>query len=122
MRRGGNMPNQVSTGPTNSMHLYRVLEDEYINLYGPLPPEYPWLFLQSHIKDRKSLIKKIKEPTRKLDEYLKNELNAFFDRQVHTLELEIPESIKGKLDELTEHQNRGEYAPDSDDAKKLAQK
>ncbi|HET6975545.1 MAG TPA: patatin-like phospholipase family protein [Pyrinomonadaceae bacterium] len=76
------MPNQVFTESNNSIHLYRVLEDEYINLYGPLPDEYPWLFLQSHIKDRPCLIAAIKKEKTPLNTYLKQKLDCYFEKQI----------------------------------------
>jgi hypothetical protein len=85
------------------MHLYRVLEDEYIHLYGPLPAEYPWLFLQSHIKDRKNLIKKIKgeeKEGRLLDKYVKQQLYDFVDKRVKKEQLKLPKFIKEKITEL----------------------
>jgi hypothetical protein len=76
------MSNQVLNESNNSVHLYRVLEDEYINLYGPLPDEYPWLFLQSHIKDRPGLISEIKQEKTPLNAYLKRKLDCFFEKQI----------------------------------------
>jgi hypothetical protein len=83
------MPNQVFTDSNNSVHLYRVLEDEYISLYGPLPDEYPWLFLQSHIKDRSGLIHKIKNGNRAVDIYLKDKLDAHCSKQVKKTEAKL---------------------------------
>ena len=85
------MSNQASTDPASSIHLYRVLEDEYINLYGPLPAEYPWLFLQSHIKDRRSLIAKIKEAKTPLNVYLKQKLESLLDKQIQKTQAKIKE-------------------------------
>jgi len=104
------------------MHLYRVLEDEYINLYGPLPAEYPWLFLQSHIKDRQGLIKKIREADRPLDSYLKQKFEEFIEDQKArpTYKLADPKSIKAKLEGLQDRQTRKQYEPDDPHGEKLA--
>jgi len=82
MKSKGAVQNAVCTELSNSIHLYRVLEDEYINLYGPLPPGYPWLFLQSQIKDPKSLIEKIKKADTELTSFLKKQLNDFLKTKV----------------------------------------
>ena len=122
------MAHQVSE-PTSSMHLYRVLEDEYINLYGPLPVEYPWLFLQSHIKDRLSLLQKIKNPNpngRALDKYLHRKFHDIFDHKVKRLQLELKDSdrklLKEELDDKQDRLNRGDYPPDCPNADKLAKR
>src|ERR1700741_407784 len=86
------MANQDFTEPSNSMHLYRVLEDEYINLYGPLPAEYPWLFLQSHIKDRASLIDKIKKAKTPLNQYIKNKFDCHFEKLVKKAESRLQDA------------------------------
>src|SRR6185295_3495605 len=125
-RRGGTMGNQVSTDPSNKMDLYRVLEDEYINLYGPLPVEYPWLFLQSHIKDKLSLIQKIKDPdpdARALDKYLSQKLHETFDAEVKSLQFELKDSDRNLLKEELTHKKdcleRGDCPPDAPDPEKL---
>lgn len=64
------MQNEIFTESNSSIDLYRVLEDEYISLYGALPAEYPWLILQSHIKDRPGLINKVREGATELTRYL----------------------------------------------------
>ena len=119
------MRNQVSTDPSK-MDLYRVLEDEYINLYGPLPVEYPWLFLQSHIKDKLSLIQKIKDPdpdARALDKYLSQKLHDTFDAEVKSLQFELKDSDRNLLkEELTYKKvclERGDCPPDAPDPEKL---
>jgi hypothetical protein len=53
-------PKETATESRRSLPLYRVLEDEYICLHGPLPSGYPWLFLQSHIKRTKCLLEKLR--------------------------------------------------------------
>src|SRR6185437_1755415 len=83
------MENEVFTESANSIHLYRVLEDEYISLYGPLPDEYPWLFLQSHIKDRPSLIARIKDGKTPLTAYFQVKLYDLFSRRVKATESKI---------------------------------
>jgi hypothetical protein len=77
MKSRSPVQNGVCTERSNSIHLYRVLEDEYINLYGPLPPGYPWVFLQSQIKDAASLLEKIQKADTELTSYLKNQLDDF---------------------------------------------
>ena len=100
------MPNQIFTESNNSVHLYRVLEDEYINLYGPLPDEYPWLFLQSHIKDRLRLISEIKKEKTPLNAYLKKKLDCFFEKQIKktTTKLADPDLKDADSRALLEHQ------------------
>lgn len=50
---------KIPTESRQSLPLHRVLEDEYITLYGPLPNGYPWSFLPSDIRDPASLIFKL---------------------------------------------------------------
>ena len=126
------MPNQVFTESNNSVHLYRVLEDEYINLYGPLPDEYPWLFLQSHIKDRLGLIDEIKnEPKREikkeinqekpLNDYLKKKLACYFEKQIKKTDNKLKDPalqdscsiafLKDHLNRLNELKELPSYPP-----------
>jgi hypothetical protein len=77
------------TESASSIHLYRVLEDEYINLYGPLPAEYPWLFLQSHIKDRRELITKIRDAQTPLTAYLKEKLQSWFTKEIDRIKKKL---------------------------------
>ncbi|HEU4768645.1 MAG TPA: patatin-like phospholipase family protein, partial [Pyrinomonadaceae bacterium] len=112
------MANSEVTEPTNSIHLYRVLEDEYINLYGPLPAEYPWLFLQSHIKQRRDLIARIKEAETPLSAYIKDKLDSFFHKQIQKTKAGLAEpnlsdtkrtSLEAELAELQELQALPDY-------------
>ena len=53
------MQNSAATEAEQSLPLHRVLEDEYMNLYGPLPEGYPWSFIHAHINDPLALIEQI---------------------------------------------------------------
>ena len=101
------MQSEVSTESNSSIHLYRVLEDEYISLYGALPAEYPWLFVQSHIKDRPGLINRLREGATELTRELRDELQAHFQKRINATEKEIAEVAKLKA--------TGEDNPELDD-------
>jgi hypothetical protein len=88
------MQNEVCTESNSSIHLYRVLEDEYISLYGALPSEYPWLFVQSHIKDRPGLINKLREGATELSKNLRGRLEAYFAERIQNTQKEIEEIQK----------------------------
>lgn len=83
------MQSEVFTESNSSIHLYRVLEDEYISLYGALPAEYPWLFVQSHIKDRPGLINRLREGATELTRNLNKRLQLYFKGRMETIENEI---------------------------------
>ena len=123
------MTKQIFTEPASSIHLYRVLEDEYINLYGPLPAEYPWLFLQSHIKDRRGLIAKIKEAKTPLNLYLRTKLERLFLKQVQKTQSKIGEAtadpkrlacLQEQLTHYQELQQFPDYGPSDPRGKDLA--
>jgi Patatin-like phospholipase len=59
MANKADMSNSAPTESQLTLPLYRVLEDEYMNLFGPLPAEYPWSFFHYHIKDHLALIAQI---------------------------------------------------------------
>lgn len=92
------MENDVYTESNSSIHLYRVLEDEYISLYGALPAEYPWLFVQSHITDRPGLINRLREGATELTKYLQKKLHTYFEGRIQTVEKEIADIAKRKAD------------------------
>src|ERR1043165_8286473 len=123
------MQDQSFTESNSSMHLYRVLEDEYINLYGPLPAEYPWLFLQSHIKDRPNLIARIKDAKTPLNVLLKRKLDCLFAAQIKDLTAKITEPtatdpkstlLKEQLAHLQELQKLPAYGTNNPHGKELA--
>jgi hypothetical protein len=74
------MQNSAATESQQSLPLHRVLEDEYMNLHGPLPEGYPWSFTQSEIIDPLSLILRIEldksKPSANLHEQLKKFIKA----------------------------------------------
>ncbi|HEX8493480.1 MAG TPA: patatin-like phospholipase family protein [Pyrinomonadaceae bacterium] len=72
---------KVPTESQHSLPLHRVLEDEYITLYGPLPNGYPWSFLQSDLKDPVTLVSKFSLGRTKLSGYLKDKFHAYLEEQ-----------------------------------------
>ncbi len=116
-----------TTESASSVHLYRVLEDEYIHLYGPLPAEYPWLFLQSHIKDRQKLIEKIRLAQTELTHYLKEKLNAFFVKELERVSQKLAtvqdqgseDDLKAEFVRLKELQKLPDYASSDPDGREL---
>lgn len=64
------MRNSAATESQHSLHLHRVLEDEYVSLYGPLPYSYPWSFLRSEIADPLGLLITIFRTDNNLSKYL----------------------------------------------------
>jgi hypothetical protein len=75
------MNDSVATESQHSLHLHRVLEDEFISLYGPLPDGYPWSFLQFEIRDPTGLLITLCRTDDKLSEYLREQLRSQFRSQ-----------------------------------------
>jgi hypothetical protein len=71
------MQNNAATEPQQSLPLHRVLEDEYMNLYGPLPKGYPWSFTRAHLVDPLVLILRIQHDPAKPAAALRELLNKF---------------------------------------------
>src|SRR3954469_25614090 len=69
------MSNSAAIESELTLPLYRMLEDEYMNLYGPLPDGYPWSFSHYHIKDPVGLIEKLYSSKSKFDNSLREQLS-----------------------------------------------
>lgn len=69
--------------------LHKALEDEYICLHGPLPEEYPWLFLPRHLKNATCLINRIGRAEDTVSKFLLPFLRAQFSwRKWHTFDFQ----------------------------------
>ena len=77
------MQNNADAESQQSLPLHRVLEDEYMNLYGPLPKGYPWSFTQSHLIDPLVLILRIQLDQTKPVAALRELLNKFIKLESH---------------------------------------
>jgi hypothetical protein len=82
------MSNSAPTESQLTLPLYRVLEDEYMNLFGPLPAEYPWSFFHYHIKDHLALIVQISQDKSKFANGLREQLNRLIkEKQIDARQL-----------------------------------
>jgi hypothetical protein len=72
------MNDNVATESEHSLHLHRVLEDEFISLYGPLPDGYPWSFLHFEIRDPTGLLITLCRTDNELAKYLRDQLRSQF--------------------------------------------
>jgi hypothetical protein len=98
------MSNSSATESELTLPLYRMLEDEYMNLYGPLPDGYPWSFFHYHIKDPVGLIEKLYSSKSKFDNSLREQLSRLIkEKPLLAQQLfescDLSESDKAKKDQ-----------------------
>ncbi|MDT4898062.1 MAG: hypothetical protein QOH25_3139 [Acidobacteriota bacterium] len=82
------MKDSAATESQRSLHLHRVLEDEFISLYGPLPDGYPWSFLQFEIRDPPGLLITLYRTDNELSQYLREQLLKQFQSQAQSTDEE----------------------------------
>jgi hypothetical protein len=92
------MRDSAATESQHSLHLHRVLEDEFISLYGPLPEGYPWSFLHSEINDPTGLMITLCRTDNELSEYLRAKLLAQFQAQAKSTDEEISSEAEALRD------------------------
>src|SRR5437763_16991324 len=101
------MSNNSATESELTLPLYRMLEDEYMNLYGPLPEGYPWPFFQEHIKDPVALIEHFHLIQNKSANHLRAELFRLIKERpqvarplLEVSDLSDPDQAKKEQEEL----------------------
>jgi hypothetical protein len=82
------MKDSAATESQHSLHLHRVLEDEFISLYGPLPDGYPWSFLRYEIRDPAGLLITLCKTDNALSEHLREHLLRQFQSQARSTDEE----------------------------------